>query len=101
MNSIEEIIDEKLRCILKCGDPLSVDFTRRDIAILSNINQLRILKLKEQIPSDFEAAKDVFECTTKIIQGDQSAIRVLEFCLLSNRVLLSAISQVFPRMVKQ
>jgi hypothetical protein len=80
---------------LESGDPLAVEFAVADINVLSDVTQLRVLKLSQVFPVEFEISKDVFDCANRIIRGD-SLYRVLEFCMLRNRVLVHYVTEVFP-----
>lgn len=97
--SIPEILDNKRECILRVGNPLKVDFTLEEINVLGDIDQLRGLKITLDFPSNFEKSVDLFECTKKVLDGEDG-YRVLEFCVLKNRVLVEPVSRVFKGLVR-
>lgn len=97
MSEIQEILTEKEAQLLSTGDPLSVQFTVSEINTLSSVNKLRAYKLKNAFPQDFEKSVDVFDCVSRIIEGD-SIYRVLEYCMLRNRVLVLYVTSVFKAM---
>lgn len=92
---IYKILSEKRDELLRLGDPLAVDFTLKDINVLSNPSQLRLLKLKTPFPENFEVADNAFQCANLIVHGDASVYRILEFCMLRNRVLQPSVISVF------
>lgn len=92
---IYKILIEKREELLSKGDPLAVNFTVKEINVLSDPSQLRLLKLKTPFPGDFEKAVDVFDCANKIVHGDNGIYRMLEFCILRNRVLQHDVTRVF------
>lgn len=96
---IREILDDKRKELLKTGNPLAVGFTIEDINTLADISSLRRLKLQLAFPDKFEQSSDLFACARSIIEGD-SDYRVLEFCMLKNKVLRLPIQQVFSRIMK-
>lgn len=91
---IYDVLMQKRAELMKQGNPLAVEFTIRDINIISDYSQLRALKLKTPFPHDFKPSADVFECSDRIVHGD-SIYRALEFCLLRNRVLEPHVTKVF------
>lgn len=95
---IEQILEEKKRELIECGNPLKVQFSLDDINVLADMNELRRLKLKLKFPENFERSTDLFACTRHIIDGD-SEYRVLEFCVLKNKVLQLPVSQVFSKIL--
>ena len=95
---IYKILGEKRDELLRKGDPLLVDFTVKEINALSNPSLLRLMKLHTPFPEDFEIASDVFQCAKLIVHGDTNVYRVLEFCMLRNRVLQHSITSVFSEL---
>ena len=98
---IYDVLIDKREKLLKVGDPLAVEFGIRDINILSDLSQLRVLKLKTPFPDDYKIANDVFECANKRMHGDTSIYRVLEFCMLRNRVLQHNVIKVFSGLERE
>ena len=96
---IKEILNNKKEDLLESGNPLSVSFTLDEINTLSDVNELRKLKLSLTFPVDFECSADLFACTKKILEGD-SDYRVLEFCILKNKVLRLPVTQVFSKILR-
>lgn len=94
---IYDILIQKREDLLKVGDPFAVDFTLKEINILSDLTQLRALKLNTPFPVGFEPAENIFDCAGRIIQGHE-LYRVLEFCLWKNRVLIPQVTQVFKQL---
>lgn len=92
-----KILLEKQKVIQHYGLPSSVVFTVDEINLLSDSNLLRVLKLTHKFPTDFKCANNLLECTKMIVAGDD-IYRVLEFCILKNRVLRMPVSAVFPRL---
>ena len=95
---IFDVLDEKLSSIQKIQNPVEVTYSYEDIMQLSNKTELRLLKLSEQFPDDYIATHNIFDCTKKILDGDTSKYRVLEFCMLKNRILREPILSTFPKM---
>lgn len=93
---IETILDEKRAELLKTGNPLYVQFTLDEINTIADVNELRRLKLLLPFPSNYEKVSDLFACTKKILDGEDG-YRVLEFCVLKNKVLQPAVMQVFSK----
>lgn len=91
------ILTKKLKALQSIGDPLAVDFTLQEINILSDLTQLRLLKLKTPFPVDYEPAKDIFDCVEKILR-DSDIYRVLEYCIWKNRVLIPNVTKVFEKL---
>lgn len=100
MLDMMRILDDKRNQILSARNPLLVDFTLNEINVLGDINQLRRLKITETFPDSFELSPDLFSCANKILNGDMSIYRILEFCVLKNRVLSEPVSRVFKGLVK-
>lgn len=94
---ILEILKQKQEELMEGGSPLSINFTVAEINTLSDKAQLRALKMICDFPEDFKKSSDIFSCTKAIIRGD-SIYRVLEFCMLMNRVLYPSITSVFAKM---
>lgn len=91
---IVDILEDKRTELLKTGNPLKVQFTLDEINLLADVNELRRLKLTLPFPENFEKSSDLFACAQKIIDGE-SGYRILEFCVLKNKVLYSPVTQVF------
>lgn len=98
MRDIYKVLMEKRSKLLNAGDALAVEFTLDDINVLSDLNQLRTLKLKTPFPADYEPASDIFDCAQKVIAGED-VYRILEFCVRQNRVLSPHVTQVFKRLL--
>ena len=98
MMEIKKILMDKRETLLKTGNPLQVDFTLPEVNVLGDVNELRKLKLSLAFPEDFDRSPDLFACTKKIIDGD-SDYRVLEFCVLKNKILRVPVSQVFSKIL--
>lgn len=96
-NSILSILEKKQTFLKSCGNPLLIGFTAEEINTLSDLNELRCLKLFAKFPEDFRPTTDVFSCTKQVLEGD-SIYRILEFCVLKNKVLCSPITSVFPKL---
>lgn len=94
---ISDILEDKKNQLLANGDPISVTFDAVDINSLSDVTKLRLFKLKATMPADFTPSKDMFDCARRIIEGD-SIYRVLEFCMLRNRVLVYYVTSVFSQL---
>ena len=94
---IYNILVQKRDALIKCGDPFAVDFTVKEINILSDLNQLRLLKLTTPFPQDYKVATDIFDCTQKVLFGND-LYRTLEYCVWKNRVLFPYISKVFQKL---
>lgn len=99
MKSILDILENKKQQLIASGNPFSVQFTIDEINQLADINQLRALKLHLQFPKDFTPSPDLLACTQSILAGDDY-YRVLEFCILKNRVLYLPVHQVFQKIVR-
>lgn len=95
---IVSILEEKQRGLLETGNPLKVDFTMSEINALADVNELRRLKLVVSFPNTFEQSQDIFDCTKRVIEGD-TLYRILEFCVLKNKVLRMPVKQVFNKIV--
>lgn len=91
---VKEILQEKKRQICCVGNPCLIEFTAEEINILSDLDELRCLKLQESMPRGYEPERDPFTCFRRILEGD-SIYRVLEFCLLKNRALRNSVPKVF------
>ena len=96
---IRKILMNKKADLMRTGNPLSVSFTSDEINALADVNELRKLKLSLSFPKDFKRSSDLFACTKKILDGD-SDYRVLEFCILKNKVLQMPVSQVFWQILR-
>lgn len=94
---IEKILIEKRDALLASGDALVVNFTVKDINILSDSDQLRLLKLTVPFPEDYKTSKDLFSCADAILR-DKELYKVLEFCIKRNRVLQEHVLKVFPKL---
>lgn len=94
MCEVYQVLLDKQKQLLDTGDPLCVQFDIADINTLADQTQLRLLKLSEVFPSEFEQSDSLFDCADRIIRGD-SIYRVLEFCVLRNRVLVHYVGGVF------
>lgn len=94
-----EVLEEKKQQLLSTGNPLAVVFTIDDINTLADVDELRMLKMSLPFPDTFERSSDLFECTRSIVDGD-SYYRILEFCMLKNKVLQSPIKQVFFKIMR-
>lgn len=93
---IYSILVQKRDALVKCGDPFAVDFNVKEINILSDLNQLRLLKLTTPFPGDYKVSSDIFDCTHKVLLGND-LYRTLEYCVWKNRVLFPYISKVFQK----
>ena len=96
--TIEDILSEKRLELLKSGNPFMVQFTLDEINALADVNELRRLKLLLPFPENFKRSSDLFACTKHILEGD-GEYRVLEFCILKNKILRMPISQVFTKIL--
>ena len=88
--NIEDVlIDLEVR-IRDCADNpgINVTLTSDEMNILSDPDQLRILKIYKSIPADFKASDSIDDCIASIIKGD-TIYRILEYCVLTNRALAS------------
>lgn len=95
---ISEILESKRKELLRAGNPFKVKFDLEEINVLADVNELRKLKIMVPFPANFERSPDLFACTKKIIDGERT-YRVLEFCVLKNRVLEAQVKQVFKKLV--
>ncbi len=96
MNSlIVDVLIKKREELLAKGDPLAVGFDVCEINLLSDPDRLRTLKLTVPFPSGYVPSSDLFSCADEVIRTD-SLYKVLEFCVLRNRVLRSSVFKVFP-----
>ena len=66
-----------------------------DVLIKKREELLRTLKLTVPFPSGYVPSSDLFSCADEVIRTD-SLYKVLEFCVLRNRVLRSSVFKVFP-----
>lgn len=96
---IYSILTSKREMLLSVGDPLAVDFTLQEINILSDLVQLRLLKLKTPFSADYVPSENMFDCARKVIE-ESDLYRTLEFCTWKNRVLIPNVTQVFSRLRK-
>lgn len=94
---ITNVLISKREALIRKGDPLAVDFDVSEINLLSDPDRLRALKLTVPFPDDYTPASDLFSCAEEVISAD-SLYKVLEFCMLRNRVLRVHILKVFPRL---
>lgn len=94
---IETILQEKKSILSHTANPLVVQFTAEEINVLGDVSELRLLKLRIPAPESFECSSDIFDCNRRLLIGD-SIYRVLEFCMLKNRVLHAPVTAVFPWM---
>lgn len=94
---IYDVLAQKRDMLVKCGDPFAVDFTVREINILSDLNQLRSLKLRTPFPQDYKTATDIFDCTREVLL-DNNLYKTLEYCVWKNRVLFPYVSRVFQKL---
>ena len=96
MMRVQSILNEKRSELLKTGNPLCVQFTLQEVNELADVNSLREYKLQQPFPENFECTDDLFMCSKKILEGE-SGYRVLEFCMLKNRILCAPFKQVFKK----
>ena len=94
---IKEILEEKQKVLKHYGLPASATFTLDDINVLSDKDLLRAFKLVNKFPKEFERSRDSIDCVKRIVAGD-SIYRVLEFCIIKNRILREPVSAIFPRL---
>ncbi len=91
---IMRILLQKQEELRQKGNPLAVQFTVEEINTLSDENQLLALKFEKEFPKDFKTSTDLFDCTDKILRGD-NIYRTLEFCILKNRALVKSVVSCF------
>ncbi len=96
---VQDILKEKREALICVGNPLAVEFSLDEINVLADVNVLRGLKLVLPFPENFEKSADLFECAKRIIDGDGD-YRVLEFCVLKNKVLQMPVKQVFSKVLR-
>ena len=94
---IEEILQAKRAELLHYGLPTAAKFSLEEIEALSTGTLLRVFKLTHPFPSDFERSQDLLDCTKRIVAGD-CIYRVLEFCILKNKILRKPVTGIFPRL---
>lgn len=91
-----EILENKRTELQAKGNPLEVEFSADELNILGDISNLRNLKLVLTFPKNYKHASDIFDCTYKILHGDEIC-RVLEFCVFANPCLRTVVYQVFGK----
>lgn len=94
--TILDILEEKRKALSQSGNPLDVPFTVEELNTIGDIKNLRNLKLVLSIPRDFTVSSDIFMCTKKILDGE-GPVRVLEFCVMANPCLRTAVTSVFGK----
>lgn len=92
---ITNILIAKREELLAKGNPLAVNFNANEINLLSDPDRLRALKLTVPFPNGYVPATDLFSCACEVVRTD-SLYKVLEFCMLRNRVLRPHVLKVFP-----
>lgn len=97
---IESILEEKRAELERLGNPLGITFTAEEINVLGDETNLRCFKLKHACPQNFKKADNIFTCFKEIVR-DSSLYRVLEFCMLYNRVLARPVGEVIPQLARK
>lgn len=84
---------------LKNGDDPDISFTRDEIDIMMDANELRCFKMESTFPKDFQFCKTKEECIEKILarkkKDNELLYRLMEYCVISQPVLQLSVSKVF------
>lgn len=95
--NIYNILLEKEKVLKHYGLPTAVTFTLDEIDELADKSSLRAFKLFYRFPADFKRSRDIVDCTKHIVEGD-NIYRVLEFCIMKNRILRQPVISIFPKL---
>lgn len=101
---IINVLSEKLKVIQSSENCLDISFTKDEVLVINDLNQLRFLKLSHTFPDNFQMHRDKFLCFTQIKQLSKSSENsniilylVLEFFAHCNPFLRTNVSKVFKR----
>lgn len=97
---VKSILVDKQLEMERLGNPFEVTFTAEEINVLGDETELRCFKLKYACPVDFKKADNIATCFRDVIDGG-GLYKVLEFCMLYNRVLTEPVSSVIPQLARR
>lgn len=92
--TLVEVLEEKKTQIIQKANPHLIEFSADDIKILSDVTQLRFFKLANSQPGEFQRSSDIWACCQAVSESGD-LYRVLEFCVLKNKILEKSVWQVF------
>lgn len=82
--NLVSILEDKAQKIIAGTEAVSI--SGEEMNVLCDPEQLRALKIYQDLPYGYHHATSAEECLELIRQGD-SIYRTLEYCVLSNRAL--------------
>lgn len=91
---IIQILEDKRNQLLQSNGEADAKFCKADIDILMDVNELRVFKMKHQMPENFTFAKSKQESINHVLH-EESLYRVLEYCIISQPVLQISVRKVF------
>lgn len=94
---IINILAEKQAKLKHYGRPDATNFTLEEIEELSDEAALRAFKLRHPFPTNYAISSDLIGCTRDVCVSDD-LYKVLEFCMLKNRILRGPVTSVFPQL---
>lgn len=91
-----DILNEKKQQLIKNDGLKDATFCKEDIDVLMDVNELRIFKVGNPMPKDFEFSASKEESIERVLNND-SIYRVLEYCVIAQPVLQISVGKVFKR----
>lgn len=91
---INSILNDKKQQLIASGGTKRATFTTAEIDVLMDLNELRVFKLANPFPKDYEFCKTEKESIQRVLT-DGSPYSVLEYCVLSQPVLQYSIREVY------
>lgn len=85
--TVEEILNDKLMQLKDSNGMTDAAFSKSDIDVLMDINNLRVFKLKNPMPEDFKFADSKAESIQFVLDGNDQLYRILEYCVITQPVL--------------
>lgn len=91
---ILDVLMDKKKQLIASGGTQRATFTRSDIDTMMDLNELRVFKLANPMPSDYVFCKSERESIQRVLENG-SVYAVFEYCVISQPVLQYSVSKVF------
>lgn len=93
--TVEEILNDKLMQLKDSNGMTDAAFSKSDIDVLMDINNLRVFKLKNPMPEDFKFADSKAKSIQFVLDGNDQLYRILEYCVITQPVLQIPVHNVY------
>lgn len=91
---IEEVLKDKREQLKRSFGTEDAKFSKEDIDVLLDCNELRVLKVTHSFPKNFEFSKSKEESRMRALKNN-SVYCILEYCVIAQPILQDSVGKVF------